>query len=343
MTEARTARIQDVARAAGVSTATVSRTLSAPERVSLATREAVLEAVRATGYSVNRAARSLRTSRAGAILVLVPDLGNPFFSQILAGIEGVAAGAGLNVLISDSADRRPDAEDLTRWLAQGQADGLLSLDGALPQADLGAFAAGPHGDRLVFACEWTEGATFPVVRSDNRAGAEAAVDHLADLGHRDIGYLGGPPGNVLSAVREAAFRAAVARRGLPADPGRLLDGDFSLAAGRAAARRLLAKGDLPTAVFCASDQMALGLIGELDASGIRVPRDLSVVGFDDIEIAAHYAPRLTTVRQHRQTLGARAAELLLGRLEAPGQARETVVTVPVDLVVRGSTGPAPAG
>ncbi|MGR3755998.1 MAG: LacI family DNA-binding transcriptional regulator [Tranquillimonas sp.] len=336
-------RIQDVAEAAGVSTATVSRALSDPERVSEATRRTVLAAVERTGYSANRAARMLRTRRAGAVLVLVPNLGNPFFSQILSGIEAVFAAAGTSVLIADTQEQPIGPGQIARYISGGHADGLISLDGAIAPETLADEAQLPEGAPLVFACEWSAAGRFPSIRSDNADGVAQAVDHLVGLGHRRIGMVGGPDGNVLSAAREGAFRDALARHGIAPRDDWFVPGDFSLEAGRQAARRLLEMTDRPTAVFCAADQMALGLIGELRSRGASVPEELSVVGFDDIEIAEHVWPGLTTIRQRRHDLGRRAAEILLARLAAPEPARAETTILPVALVVRGSTGPAPGG
>lgn len=338
-------RIQDVARAAGVSTATVSRALTRPELVSEATRRAVFEAIRATGYRVNRAASNLRRQRAGAVLVLVPNLGNPFFSQILKGISAGFAGSEFSVLIVDTEQQPESRGGPVDYFLDSRIDGMISLDGAVAGTTLDRLAASGVADRVVFACEWVDGAAFPTVRSDNRGGARLAIEHLAGLGHRRIAHLTGPAGNVLTAERHEAAREACAALGLAMPPERVLAGDFSLASGRAAAERLAAQppGQRPTAVFAASDEMALGLISGLAARGLSVPRDLSVVGFDDIEAAAYALPALTTIRQDRQALGTRAARLLLEQLTGPGQedaARCEVIDVA--LVPRASSGPPPA-
>jgi LacI family transcriptional regulator, repressor for deo operon, udp, cdd, tsx, nupC, and nupG len=331
-------RIRDVARVAGVSTATVSRALSRPEIVSPATLEAVLAAVRETGYTINQAARNLRQQRTGGVVALVPNLANPFFSRILAGIAGVLAPAGYSLLVVDTKGPGADAH-IARKLDRSRADGLIVFDGTLPREDLRGGGPVPP---VLLACEWIEGAGLPTVRVDNRAGGHLAVRHLAELGHRAIGHVRGPADNVLSGAREAGMREALAERGLPAREAWYFPGDFSLDAGAAAAGRWFALSDRPSAVFCSSDEMACGFIGEVQRRGLSVPRDVSVVGFDNIEIVAHTTPPLTTICQPRLAIGETAARLMLGLIaDEPVPADDVVL--PVELIVRASTAaPSPA-
>lgn len=329
-------RIRDVARLAGVSTATVSRVLSNPEVVAQETRASVQSAIAATGYRLNQAARNLRHRRTGGIVALVPNLANPFFAQILSGIASVLGPAGYNLLVADtSAD---GAGRLLDYAEPSRADGLIVLDGALPAAALTGRVP------LVEACEWVPGLSAPRVKIDNRAAAGLAVDHLADLGHRRIGHVAGPPGNVLSIARLGGFRDRLLARGLPLDGAAVYQGDFSLDSGRAAAAEWLAQPpeERPTAVFLASDAMACGFIAEVQRHGLSVPRDLSVIGFDDIELVSHVWPPLTTIRQPRRLIGRAAAERLLRRLETRDTEDDDTI-LPVELVVRGSTAaPGPA-
>jgi LacI family repressor for deo operon, udp, cdd, tsx, nupC, and nupG len=336
----RPATIQDVARAARVSTATVSRALSNPDLLSDRTRAAVMEAIRSTGYRVNQAARNLRMQRAGAVLVLVPNLGKPFYSRILAGISDGFADSEYAVLIADT-ESRPLAEgELEGYFLDGRIDGVISLDGGLDPDALDACTALGVGARIVFLCEWVEGTEFPVIRSDNAEGARLAVRHLHDLGHRRIAHVTGPEGNVLTATRRAGMVAERARLGLPAPEAWIIRGDFSLESGAEAAARILAMEERPTAVFCAADMVAFGLISGLAAGGLSVPGDISVMGFDDIDMSDHYVPSLTTIRQDRHRLGLEAALALRARLGG-AQTAATPSMVEVELVVRDSTAPPP--
>jgi len=341
--DAKLPRIRDVARVAGVSTATVSRTLSQPGLVSAKTRENVLAAVAETGYRINLAARNLRRNQTGSIVVLVPYLSNPFFSLILSGIAKVASEAGLNVLVADT--REPDGADrqIAEYLYNNRSDGLIVLDGNLSEA---MFSGSNRKGRppVMFACEWLEVHDQPSVTVDNHFGARLAVEHLIALGHRRIGHVAGPPDNVLTRQRAAGFRDALASAGLPADERWFIEGDFTLRSGVAAAERWLEFAERPTAVFCSSDAMACGFVSQLNRRGIRVPGDVSVVGFDDIDIAAHFIPPLTTIRQPRSLIGETAAAMLI-QMMRPEEMREEAATgrekrkvLPLELVVRDSTG-----
>ncbi|RVV96514.1 LacI family transcriptional regulator [Mesobaculum littorinae] len=327
---ARGARIKDVARIAGVSTATVSRTLSTPDIVSEETRKAVLAAVDQTGYSVNLSARHLRQQRTGGILALAPNLANPFFSEILSGISDVLRDAGLNLIVGDTSINSDARMRLVDYANRARCDGLIVLDGSL---DPGVFTRS-QCPPVVQACEWIAGLSAPRVFADNEAGAELVVDHLAGLGHTRIGHVTGPPSNSLTRSREAGFQRGLARHGLAPDV--VIRGDFSLASGQAAAERLCAMSDRPTAIFCDNDEMACGLMGALRRSGLRVPDDLSVVGFDDIELSRHLTPTLTTLHQPRKAIGLHAARILLRLIDGHDVPEDTRLSV--SLEVRESTG-----
>ncbi len=331
--------IQDVAAAAKVSTATVSRTLSNPELVSQKTRKAVLEAVERTGYRINRAAQNLRKRQAGAILVLLPDLGNPFFSQILSGIESVFATSDLSVLIADTSGINQN--QITGYFRDTRADGIILLDGAIPRLVLEELAKTAPDNRIVFACEWKTGVDLPSIRSDNRGGAAQAVSHLVGLGHRKIGHIAGPRNNVLTKERLVGFENAMKDHNIDIEPRWVVDGgDFSLDAGAQSARQFVEMEDRPTAVFCGSDLIVMGFISELNKRGVSVPKDMSVVGFDDIEIADRFIPSLTTVRQNRTQLGVLAAATLLGHLSGrDNPPSDNLQLVDVLLINRESTAP----
>jgi LacI family repressor for deo operon, udp, cdd, tsx, nupC, and nupG len=319
-------RIADVAAAAGVSTATVSRTLSSPGLVGEKTRERVMAAVSATGYRINAAARDLRRQQPRAILVLAPNLANTFFSRIIAAIQDVARQAGLAVQISDS---RAGTDVLEAIVQSGRADGIVLLDGALPPDMVRNWTL-----PVIQLCEWNDGYALPGLRIDNAAAARVAVDHLAALGHERILHVSGPAENVLSQARQAGFREAMTARGLPAD---IHDGGFTIEAGAAAAHVWAAMADRPTAVFTASDECAFGFISECYRLGFEVPRDVSVIGFDDVDFAGHFIPPLTTIHQPRARLGHQAAERLVSALLEDTPLGEGYDQIPPHLVIRSST------
>ncbi|RLQ86848.1 LacI family DNA-binding transcriptional regulator [Notoacmeibacter ruber] len=324
------ARIADVAALAGVSTATVSRTLSAPEKVGESTRKKVLDAVKETGYRINGAARDLRQKRARSILILAPNLANTFFSRIFAAIQDEAAAAGLTVQISDS---RIGRDKLATLGHDGRADGIMLLDASLDPALV-------NGWRLPVAqlCEWNDLYQAPGIVIDNPAAVHLAVAHLAGLKHTHLGHVEGPPDNVLAISRREAFHAASAERSIRTS---ILKGDFTMRSGADAARRWAELEDRPSGVFCASDECALGFISECIRLGFDVPSDVSVVGFDDIEFADRFIPALTTIRQPREAIGREGAELLIGMLRNDNPQQGSLRKIDADLVVRASSGPAP--
>lgn len=332
-------KIQDVATVAGVSTATVSRTLSNPDLVSEKTRELVLDAVKRTGYRVNRAAKNLRKRQSDAILALLPDLGNPFFSQILSGIESVFTTSDLSLLVSDTKGIRED--NLLDYFMDMRADGMIILDGAIPRDVLTQMQNSAFGNRIIFACEWKPEFEFPSVRSDNFGGAIQAVEHLHSLGHRKIGHISGPRNNVLTKERLRGVESAMEQLDLPINRDFFIDGGaFSLDAGAQAARSFMEMTERPTAITCGSDLIAMGFISEISRRGLKVPDDISVVGFDDIEIAGSFIPSLTTIRQNRTQIGVLAASYLLDQLANRLPPQTTPVQqVDVKLIPRQSTAP----
>jgi len=336
--EDRLPRIQDVAREAGVSTATVSRALSQPNKVADATRMLVINAVHKTGYRVHQAARNLRRGRTGLLVALVPNLGNPFFSEILAGIASVASPAGFGILVADTMQPDFSRESLTDFLRTDRADGLVVLDGNLSRVLAPNLEGSGYHPPVVFVCEWTDGANYPSVVIDNRLGGRTAVAHLVALGHNKIGHVAGPEMNVLTGARRSGARDVLDECGLEIRPSWFLPGDFTLQSGVEAARQWLSLSEKPSAMFCASDQMAFGFISELHKNGVAVPDDVSVVGFDDIDIAARFIPALTTIRQPRFEIGMIAAEKLIDQISTPTQHPDFHEhKLPVELIVREST------
>jgi LacI family repressor for deo operon, udp, cdd, tsx, nupC, and nupG len=334
----KTSTLQDVARVAGVSTATVSRALSHPNMVSESTRRRVSKAVEVSGYRVNRAARNLRTQRAHSVLVLLPDLGNPFFSAILEGISLNLSRKGYSMLIASTKQVHDSGERLVDYLDDARADGMIILDGGLVAEVIASLKSAPQSKRILFACEWIEEDEFPSVRSENRRGTKAAVRYLHDIGHRKIGHVTGPEGNVLMHARKSAFIEEIGALQLEQHPEWIIPGDFSLAAGCLAAQTWIALENRLTVVFCASDQLAMGFISELSRRNFKVPDDVSIMGFDDIDLAEQFIPPLTSMRQDRLLLGETAAAMLLERLESPeGAGSEHAAVIPVSLIIRGST------
>lgn len=336
--------IQDVARHAQVSAATVSRVLTSPERVSEKTRERVHEAVRETGYSVNQAARSLRLKSSRTLLVAAPHIGNPFYSVILDAVIDEAQKRRYGVLVATSIGDDPD-----RWMADyllsTRADGLLLFHGGIDPDRLHRFAD-REGTRLPIVASYDE-PPAPLVTSvivDNRAAAMRAVRYLHDLGHRNIGHVAGSTRNNTPNERKLGFEQAMSALQLAVRPEWLIAGDYTHEAGIIAARQLLTLESRPTAIFAGNDECAFGLIHGLHQGGVECPRDISVIGFDDVGQAAIYRPTLTTMRQPREELGRVATRRLIDIIEGRESPADPVhVVLRAELVVRESTGPiAPA-
>jgi LacI family repressor for deo operon, udp, cdd, tsx, nupC, and nupG len=334
----RAARIQDVAKLADVSTATVSRALATPERVSPEARARVLEAIVKTGYVPNPAARTLRSQKTYMVLVVLPDLANTFFSKILRGIEETLFEAGYGMIISDL-DGSPEKEaHFAAFTAAGRVDGAILLNGHLfGQSREGEGKPARISIPLVALCEAIPGADIPQIEIDNRAAACRMTQHLASLGHRRIAYVSGPAANILERERFQGFKDGLESAGLPFDPALVLPGDYTIEAGMQAGRDLVARSDWPTAVFCTSDEMAIGLMRTLFSAGLKVPDDISVAGFDDIEFAAVAEPSLTTIHQPRRELGQAAASALIDLLQ--GRPSPKRIRLETELVIRDSVAP----
>jgi LacI family transcriptional regulator, repressor for deo operon, udp, cdd, tsx, nupC, and nupG len=330
------ATIRDVAREAGVSTATVSRVLSRPDVVNAETRASVIVAIENLGYTPNAAAKSLRTLRSGKILVTVPDIANPFFSLILQGIESAALRSGYAVLLGDTQHDDSREQQYALMLQRREADGLIFLGHRLPKAAAGIVRSKPRGQvPVVNGCEFSPSLGVPSVHIDNAKAAFEAVDHLCQLGHRRIGVVTGPMASPLSRDR---LKGATAR----ADRDRtrvtiaVAGGDFSIESGIAAGDQLLSAARPPTGIFCFNDEMAIGVLHSARQRGLHVPDDLSVIGFDDIRFAQYMDPPLTTIRQPMRELGEATVRLLLNILR--GNVKDAVsVTLPHALIVRAST------
>jgi LacI family repressor for deo operon, udp, cdd, tsx, nupC, and nupG len=333
------AKIADVAQLAGVSVATVSRTLARPEVVTEETRVRVLAAVRDTGYTPNVSARNLRVRKTMVVLVAVPDIANPFFAEVLQGIDDTLSAAGYGLIIANLAGPPEKEARYVDLVCAGQADGVLLLCGHVmrsPARDL----RDAHVP-LVAACESIPGESFPQVTIDNVFAAREAVRHLIGLGHRSIAYLTGPKSNILEQQRLEGYRQALRAADIAIDENLILPGDFTFATGVAAGRALLARAPQarPTALFAANDEMAIGLIKTVHAAGLRVPRDLSVVGFDGIAYADYCEPTLTTIVQPRRDLGATAAAELIALMRTGKVGLRRAIQLPAALVLRDSTCP----
>ena len=330
--------IYEVAKQAGVSTATVSRVFSSPDVVAPKTRRKVMQAVERLGFTPNALSKSLRTARTGKLLVTVPDIANPFFSLILKGIEDAAQREGYAVLLGDTQHDEKREERYAEMLRRKEADGLIFLGHRLPKEAASLIKSmEPNWAPVVNGCEFSPRLGIPSVHIDNAKAAAEAMGHLYSLGHRRVGIITGPLVSPLSRDRLEGATSRAKKQRAERD-FIVMNGDFSIESGTLAASRLLGRAEPPTAIFCFNDEMAIGVYQTAHRLGIRIPDDLSVVGFDDIRYAACMIPPLTTVAQPMREIGEGTVRLLMQILKDPTAPAEPV-TLPHIFTIRSSTAP----
>ncbi|WP_305785446.1 LacI family DNA-binding transcriptional regulator [Symbioplanes lichenis] len=334
--------IREVARRSGVSVATVSRVFNAPEVVSQRTRQLVLATAAEVGYLPNESARTLATKKSHMVGLVWdtdhrrPGWRHPFFQDILVALKSALSAHGLHLLML-APDQTPGLDDRQRFLRAVQrhsVDGVVIIDnGSRDPAVLALVdAAVPC---VALDLRFT-GPTCTHITSDNAGGGRLAATHLIERGHRHLATITGPPPTLPAAERLAGFRDALTEAGLPLADDDVVAGDFYLDSGYAAMQRLLARDPRPTAVFAAGDEMAVGAMKAIHEAGLRIPADIAVVGFDDIEVAALIPPGLTTVTQDKTGFGTAAAEAVMTMLHGAATP-PAPTTLPTTLVVRGST------
>lgn len=318
--------ITDVAAEAGVAASTVSRAFTTPGRVNPQTREHVLAVATRLGYIPNPAARAMGSGRTDTLALLVPDITNPFFSGVIKGAERAAAASGKSLVIGDTQENPAVERELVERLGPA-VDGFVLAASRLPDAKIKKALL--H-NRLVLVNRALPG--MACVVADYDSGTRQVVDHLESLGHRDLVFLAGPPGSWSGMKRWNGLQKACRTRGVTAR--RLGPYAPTLGGGPAAADAALGSG--ATAVVCHNDMLAIGVLRRLAERGVRVPDDVSVVGFDDIFGADFCNPALTTLAERAQDAGSAAVEVLLHRYESTG-----VLALPTELKVRASSGSRP--
>lgn len=326
--------ISQVAKEAGISVATVSRVINQKDGVTPETTRKVLDAIERLGYQPNVWGRNLRRGESQVVLVLVPNVSNPYYAPIIAGAEDTLSAAGYSIMLcitNMDQNRRRHYIDLMR---KRRADGAILMDVSVDDQDM-VQLAGEYP--LVQCCEYCPSDEISHVSIDNFSAAREAVSRLAALGHTRIGYIGAKNSFISTALRYQGYHSALEELsiGLRPDYEEFAGRDYSFSTGVEAAGRLLDRPERPTALFCVSDVLALGALQAARERGLRIPEDLSVVGFDDVEYASMFQPRLTTLRQPCYRMGAVAASLLLRQMQ--GEPGGQAMFLPHEWVSRDST------
>jgi LacI family transcriptional regulator len=335
------ATIRDIADLAGVSIATVSRVLNDRPDVAPGTRETVMQVVREHGFSTNRGARGLSSGRTGIVGLTLPLVADAYFGPILSGASEALYEQDMRIMLCPTQHEHDREVSLLERLMRGTTDGAILM---LPEESTEELL---HLQELgypfvVVDPRETPPEGIPCVAAMHAAGAKVATEHLLDLGHRRIGAITGAPGWYATEERMNGFRGALAAAGLLPDPELVVSSDWRIPRGEEAAHELLSRDDPPTAIFGFNDNVAIGALKAARRRGLRVPEDISIVGFDDTFQAEIATPTLTTVRQPLAELGRMGVSLLTRLIE--GQRLEAVrIELATALVVRDSTGPAPRG
>ena len=325
--------IKDVAREAGLSTGTISKALSTPEKVSAKNLVKVEAAIKKLNYKPNMLAQKFRSKQSNTIVVLVPDIANVFFAKVISGIEQVAQDEGFSVLLGDTRDSVGRENEFIRMVETRLADGIINLrpysdkDSALPKEGVLAVAAS--------SCENTP---YTSVRIDNAGASAKVVNHLISMGHRRIGVISGLKHNPHTIDRMKGYMQAIEEAGIPFSPELVVEGDFNYWSGLNAVEHFVHLDDKPTAVFCMNDEMAIAAMKGFSDKGYRIPQDISITGFDDMDVSRYVIPTLTTVAQPAEKIGAKSAELLIEKINGKAPIKDEFV-LPFEFVIRESTAP----
>lgn len=326
--------IQEVARRAQVSTATVSRTINGSDKVKPKTAERVRRAIEALNYFPNTNARALGSGRSRLYGLIISDITNPFFPELVKSFEDTAVLHGLEVIVSNTSYKADRAELCVQRMLERKVDGVAIMTSELEPQLLERLKN--NGIPLVFLDTGTVGADTSNVLVNYSKGIDEAVDHLVALGHERIGFISGPMLLPSARTRREAFLESLRRAGISLRKELIVEGNHRIDGGRMAMEELLQLTALPTAILASNDLTAIGAIGSIHQHGLRVPEDISVIGFDDIEISAALYPPLTTVRLSRSHIADRAFHALFSANREPGSRGAEYIVQP-ELVIRDTT------
>jgi DNA-binding LacI/PurR family transcriptional regulator len=329
-------RIKDIAKEAGVSTATVSHVINNTKFVSSETRVKVQKAIKKFDYHPNTHAQSLALGKSKMIGLLVSDIANPFFPEIIKSVESAVFSNGYSLILLNTDYDTKRAVEYVHRLIQMRVAGIILMNSEFDQSFVEE--ARLKRTSIVFHDQHIVDEKMSTIILDYDVGISEAVQHLVSLGHTDIAHIAGSHEIYSAVIRENAFKAAIKKFVRGAGKPRIYEGDFRFEGGRHAARRILAEKKMPTGVVVANDMMALGAMQEFKAAGLSIPGDISIIGFDDISFASLSEPPLTTVCSPRVEIGRRAVEALLLTVDRPHQLG-VEIKIPTYLITRGSTAP----
>lgn len=326
-------KMDDVAKLANVSTATVSRVLSNNINVSKATRERVLNAINELGYKPNRLASNLRKNKSCSIAVIIPDISNPLYSEVVKGAKDTALDLGYHILLFESGNSAEQEKEYVELVKEKFADGIILATTKMLKEEIYQLSSEIP---VVLACEYVEGYEVPSVSIDNTSAARAATEYLISLGHDKIGLITGPLDTILCRDRVKGYRQAMLLHEKTALDFLIQEGDFSAKSGYDTTMKFLASNDRPTAILASNDEMAVGAITACKDKGIRIPDEISVMGFDDIPLSTWIEPRLSTVSQPKYEIGKQAMNMLFNIINKK-EGQEKQIVLPYHIIPRDST------
>ncbi|UOF90355.1 LacI family transcriptional regulator [Fodinisporobacter ferrooxydans] len=328
-------KMEDVAKIANVSTATVSRVLSNNKNVSKKTKEKVLKVINQLEYKPNRLASNFRKKTSETIAVILPDIANPFFSEIVKGFRDEALENGYHLLLCDTGNSAAQEKEFVELVKERFVDGIILATARMPKDEIYKLS---QEIPVVLACEYVESYEIPTVSIDNVSAAREATEYLIDQGHTRIGFITGPLEIILSRDRVKGYRQALLLREIPIHDFLIQEGDFSVKSGYDIMTKFLANEQKPTAIFASNDEMAIGAMKACKSKGLRIPDDISIIGFDDVPISTLVEPELTTVSQPKYEIGSQAMKMLLNIIET-NDLKQKQIVLPHKLMIRQTTHP----
>lgn len=328
--------LESVARRAKVSTATVSRTINGSDKVSPATAARVLKAIEALNFYPNTNARALGTGRSHMFGLIISDITNPFFPELVKAFEDIAVEHGQEVLVTNTNYDPARMEHCVRRMLQRKVDGVAIMTSEMDQALLTSFSK--RGIPMVFLDNGRPLKNVSNIEVDYKSGIDSAVQHLTELGHRRIAFIGGPSRLPSAKIRTDAFLSSMAEHRIAVNRAWIREGDYRVGGGHDAMVSILAAKQRPTAVIASNDLTAIGAIGAIHEKGLLVPDDISIIGFDDIQLSAFTQPPLTTLRLPRDLVATMAFRALFQSYEKTRKKAPAENVIHPFLVVRESTG-----